>query len=857
VVIFVSKLTPKEEILQDSVIKCGLSLMTTPGEKGIKRASNDDKNYKILKDYLPSLRAALEAWKELVKKVRHAGAVNATDTNIPDYDVELSPEEQARRRYHKALGVSEVWKHFGPRWGVAFTLYSDLLGPVRGKWFRNLLLKGLDIGNIKKAGILFDVLKELGTVVKKHASLLPIDWVKEDDWMVLVNLETFGSYVPLTSIDDYRQEVIDWVTGDKGKRSLSHDGRVWSEKTYIYFFKEHLRRFLTVLPGEGNANKLALTLDQWASNPGNWGNSGATSSKRKLFYVARDGKTRVVGKNKWRTALAMSPKEVVKIVEGDIPVLSVNKAQLKRETGKGRVVVSGNVETYLTQKYFYHWMEKALKYNLNSTLWYNSTMLFDMNNRMSEDCDGKSIHGPVDVQKFDADLSFPEYAAVVEVTMEVMKTRVPQQGVIRDIAKAYQTLVKIMNSRVVKLSEEEIRVANGLLSGEYLTAFIGSSTSVARSMEANRLLRLLSGSNGLISKISQGDDTEYQAKYIGEMLIVVRVVEMMRIPINLSKFFIDSVRTEYLRQVPRKGVVSGYPARGLTSVLWRNPVNRDPQAGILRMREQLSQWNILLGRGMDEERVLYHAKQDMARANGITVEEVDRLLHTPASLGGLGFLPTEDEDRLLGFTTGNKRVQQTLIDRGLGGIGEELGQWKGLGREISRERAVRFCSDFLELPEAKIEVKRGELEQVKWISPLNWKPNVGPNVALEAYMDATLPRTFGRLALELAIEEKDWDWISDVWLAVELRLISKSIQTRGGRGLWIDWLLGKLPWATPIVPGHSELSTSVWYNRYAGYLWSQVIGRWKFGRDLVKRAALTAEIYTYKAMRASDVRQGG
>jgi hypothetical protein len=832
--------------------------MTTPGEVGLEkwrgtRSVMDGTD--PLVSFLPNKVDASIEWTNLLRETRKVWGVKNADSQLPQFDAELTTEELARRRYHKALVANDTWSSLGQRWGVAFTLYEELIHVKKKQWIRFLLLDRLGILKIYDPDKLFEVLKELGRIAKKHGEFFPEDMDDKSDWKFIVNLETFGSYAPVIDESLFLKEVIEWVTGNKDKKSLSMDGQNWDTKSYEKQFEKYCVAILSELPNKENADKSKdMTIKEWSRAPANWANSGATSDRTKLWYVDKDGSRRVVAKNKWRSALAMSPEKVESIIRGKIPRISLNKVLQKRETGKVRAVVSSNLETYLVQSYAGSWIEEALKGNTNSSLWYNSTMQVEMYNNMALSMGGQVIHTPADVSSYDKDVSTFENVSV-EKCVGVINDRYAPKRIRSDLRVASKTLSLLTERRFVRVDNKNIKVESGLLSGERWTAKKGSVTSSARLRIVNELLNRIVFQK-LIYRIAQGDDTEWQTRMPGASSAGVRILQLMNIPINVQKSFIASKRTEYLRQVPQPKHVSGYPARTISGLLWRNPVSRDPPAGIGRMEEQLGQWNLFYSRGGEWSRVYKHMVRDLSRANGVRKELVERILRTPKTLGGLGFLPT-DGGTLVSYTPGSIEVAQTLIDEGVNGIADELEDWKQWGMIIPREAAIRTASNFLDLPDAKRVITRGKVSLAQYELPLGLSESPGPGPPLQAYMNVKLPKTFGQLALEIAIKDKRWDWIRNTWLGDNLGIVSDRIQSRGGRGLWLDWLRGKLPWATPKVPGSSDLSVSVIYNRFARHVWGSTLRRWKFNRTLVKRAAMTAEIHTYNVVRSQPVRLGG
>jgi hypothetical protein len=361
----------------------------------------------------------------------------------------------------------------------------------------------------------------------------------------------------------------------------------------------------------------------------------------------------------------------------------------------------------------------------------------------------------------------------------------------------------------------------------------------------------------VLNAVAQGDDDQVSSPSYGAAAALTQAYSEMNFEVNPGKFFIDSNRDEFLRQVAVPGEVSGYMVRAVLALLWRNPISRDPPIGLLRLSEQLKSWNLTIGRGADRSTALKLMLIDMTQGNGLSKDEVIRILQTPATVGGLG-VESLKVAQWLAFKPGKIDVRNTIEISSVRGLSHEVEVWKSFGMEFTRREAVAAIKDNLELSDAAKEVTAGTLEAVDFVTPYMWKPEGNrTSVPRRARSREELPLTLNTAALEKAIRARDWTWVRDVWLDPSLRDVSDLIETKGGRTVWVDWLKGKLPWKLPTILGWSDLIVSTMYNAIADAVWSRVVSFHEFNYRDVRRAGLTAELWTHENVRVRKIRLGG
>jgi hypothetical protein len=822
-------------------------------------------DWKRLIDILPSSDAASFEVRRLTKLGEDEHSLeDSEDPELPPFLEELTDEEKSRLRFGRTWKPQTPFQHYGPRWGRAMSLAwallpKDALQDVRS-YFRLF-----NIFNYTSATLLRKMLKEVSDVFKKYGDLLT------PHWKMFVNWDTLGGYVKTKAITDFVGDLEDWATGD-----VIHsmpDGDEMSETKFLDCLEEGMWEFVVQAPNVERANEFALNLEEYSRYPGNWATPGATQVKDSVLYnvTSRDEVGNKITKtykprgSKWRSALALHPSQVRRILtqQDRAQLRQKNTAVQKQETGKLRAVVSADDATYLRMDFISQWLEVALKGHPLSTLFMSTSQTVDMWENLARKTEQKdTVKIPLDQSHFDWQQNKRMIARFISVVRRFIETAASP--------KLKEDLLMVLRSLEIALVEEEgsivvgtgsqkvyIPIQKGVMSGWRWTALMDTVFNWGELHCARTLVKETGMSDPVISAIAQGDDDQVECPSYGHASALVEAYAIMNFEVNPGKFFVDIRRDEFLRQVPVPGLVSGYLIRGITAVLWRNPISRDPPAGLLRLSEQLKAWNLLLGRGGRPDTVEKLMLLDMTQGNGLSKEEVISLLRTPATVGGLGYVGP-DTQKWVKVSPGTMTRDGKLVPNTVRGLDVELSEWKGLGAKWSDSKMYSELANNLELSKAPTVVEEGRIEEVEILKPHPWLARpTGGGIPVSARGRHDLPTTLSSFMLEEAIRNRDWNWIRDSWIDPSLRAVSDRIESNGGRRVWVDWLTGKLPIKLPTIPGWSDLKPSVIYNLMINSVWTRLVGMAKFDMTKVRRYFLTAELSIRGVLRGSDVRLGG
>jgi len=527
--------------------------------------------------------------------------------------------------------------------------------------------------------------------------------------------------------------------------------------------------------------------------------------------------------------------------------------------------------------------------------------MIEMWEHLADKCsDFNSIKIPLDQSHFDWQQNMRMIEAFCDVTKEFIQDRAdgPHVHELLDMMDRIKIGLTHPGSKVTLGDKNmkgknayyvEIDVKGGVLSGWRWTALMDTVFNWGEMYCAKTLLRQQGMGTVTSNVIAQGDDDAVETPGAGQAAGLVEAYRVMNFEVNPSKFFVDWVRDEYLRQVAEPGLVSGYLIRGVNSILWRNPSSKDPPGGMLRAKEQLKAWNLVIGRGADESVALRMMKRDISRGNGdLPLDVVEALLYTPTTVGGLGLYRDLGKYEWYEFKPGVIERDTEVRAHEVVGLDKELSDYESLGFNITKEEAIKFIEPSLSMEDAKEEVIPGGLKPVPRLHLLidrvpmkdtfyveedleveytfgeslivpTWERS--NSIPLAAVPNHELPKTLSGLILDKALDygfkTKDWTKVELEWLQPGLASTSRNIRERGGATVWVNWLRGKLPFHPPVILGWSDMVPSFLYKLVVAKLWARTVHRNKFNMSYIKRVALTAEDMTRELVMKRHVRMGG
>jgi hypothetical protein len=367
-----------------------------------------------------------------------------------------------------------------------------------------------------------------------------------------------------------------------------------------------------------------FTVDEYANDPLLWGTAGSVLYDRKEELKGLTDEARVVkAKNtKWAAAAVIKPERVSRSIRSRTTQYA--KAITKRETKKSRQVIASDLDTYWKQDYLSESaLDNILAGSEKSTLWMGSRKVGKFWEKMRTR-QGKVLL-PLDQSQFDRNQNRDMIAAVLRGIYIACEDHASKEWL-----GVFRLAMLSIKSGYVLAAGKRIPYKNGVLSGWRWTAMIDTLLNYAVSEVALDRLGVFFRENTY-----QGDDVDGVFSNMRDAYGYWKKINDWHFEVNPFKFFASYSRTEFLRRYKSGEMISGYPARSVNSILWRNPINMPLSPGIDRLTEVNAQWSMYFGRlGYVMDTYPWYVVADMSKANELSYQVVSEWLSSPRSWGG-------------------------------------------------------------------------------------------------------------------------------------------------------------------------------------------------------------------------------
>lgn len=784
-----------------------------------------------IKLLLPTIQDAAAAWSSICSWGQGLGEENTT---YP----ELSNEALARQRWRNE--PKDMFKYLGPDVGRVWTLYWDIL-PAEAR--RQMFLDLRDAGFFKhlKPSDSLALLKKISGAAKKYREML-----FGDKWKFYVDIDMLRDYDKITpeSENEFIKTVYDWVAGPQPKHAF-----YGSEALFLKSFEAGVNDFLSRAPR--TAEFTPLTIKQFSADPAFWARSGTSTGDRLELVV--DGKVRKARKSKWATALAASPESIAARIRRDTQMSNVVIG--KRERKKVRPVIAGDLDLYLKMAYVSHVLDPLLAGHPNSTLFMSGSQQYDLWVRMAQMTSDDTVKMPIDQEEFDHQATIRFLDICDKAITKLIKTVALPWDVRMDLLYVMRLITKNRRSGPVRVFNRIFMYTKGVLSGWAWTALYDTLINWGELYAIRKHVAEKTGFEPIMEGTNvQGDDVMPQLVNYSSAVLVWAGYKEADFKVNPYKFWIATNSHEYLRQVAQPGRIGGYPARTVPALVWRNPVSREELRGEERIRELTTSWLQAYSRAetLDVPRMA----NDIAKSMKLEPSVITSILESPACVGGTGTIWNPDRTTWYGINKARlnykftlNRIPPFLKEMTMNG-----------GPQFDMKLALRDMKDLVE-PPPKTEYDVEPFEIKEWVpfSPV-FLPGMisltrGANVLEPRYPPNLLP-TQAKLARATGIERKDRTLIRSTIRLDDLPL-EEQLWNKAARRTYYEWVGGRLPFSTPVVPGWSPLAVSYWYSKLATMFWAWASSRRHVYDRTVRRAALAAELHVSELLGRLPVRVFG
>uniref|UniRef100_A0A2V0RLL8 RdRp n=1 Tax=viral metagenome TaxID=1070528 RepID=A0A2V0RLL8_9ZZZZ len=539
--------------------------------------------------FLPDKQRAAADWRALVRKTvaRRSGGVKRTR-----WDESWMASLQHK---YRVVGCQARCPIGGGGAKKCLDLLWDLLGP-RVRVSVERVFSEMGILGEQDNGYLIPLLKEMGDMAKLHGDMLFNGF-----WQYLVNWELCFGAPPEDEAAKvaFGHKVEEWLTRTREEDAVTHP------------------RTKTILRGLDLLDKLIprmehqRTAEEWAYDPDSWLVNGASTEPG--LPGTRS--------NKLSTFLARGPEGVLADLEDRTD--PVYTALIKRERGKHRHIINAPWSLYCQQKFSADGMEDHLFKYVPSSLAKDFGVARWEKWRHQL---GSKVPLPTDQSGFDEVPGAAVIKRVTELKMSKTALNCPVRMRVAD------NLRHRMGRGYAVYEGKTYPHTRGIISGWEWTSKMDTLISYAEA------LALFEEAGVDMPDVDdhcyQGDDAIQFLRGWGDVLNVVEHYAE-RLPVNPTKFFIDTKRTEFLRLVLTPERRFGYLARAVPSLVYANAW----QAGSIDDPNALAEsWSRIWARGGDPDAVARHMLSDIGGYLRLPREDVRDWLLTPKAVGGAGML---------------------------------------------------------------------------------------------------------------------------------------------------------------------------------------------------------------------------
>jgi hypothetical protein len=439
----------------------------------------------------------------------------------------------------------------------------------------------------------------------------------DPDWRFYAHLSRLEDYNEEKDLEDFAETIQYWVTPKE--KFVDHD-----PQKFIELFEEKLNEHVVSLP------KIVTyqSVEDWLTHRTTWAGSGSSYT-----FAGHDFRlSERVDHTKWAYAWTSTDEELLEAFWDPSP--AYHKVIQKREVGKVRAVISADMKTYLRMKYLHDVYVGNMYRNWQiSPITMHKADQLKMWRRIAL-IDG--VRMPVDQSEFDQQqlkicvllaMAYWCYYSPDPRLMPVFEILLLSLVAAEVVMKAWDKLAQTF--KVILFLYK-----NGVLSGWFWTALIDTVINFITAMMVLHLMKIQA-----TMLFCQGDDDAFQFAKMIEAILAWACYVLLGMIVNPKKFYISQVNDEFLRKVVihenGRPVVTGYPARSVTSILWANPVGDEEIEEETLVSARLAQWHLFSSR-LNCDLFDLPIMKDLMGVSKLNAFQIREWLNSPRSLGGGG-----------------------------------------------------------------------------------------------------------------------------------------------------------------------------------------------------------------------------
>lgn len=605
-------------------------------------------------------------------------------------------------------------------------------------------------------------------------------------WRYLCYWEMSLGYLEYTPLSEMEGEVRAWLVEPNHNGTTLPERKWYHQQMYL-----ETKRFLQE---NWHRPQNLTTLDEWLAK-GSWmRGKGGTGYKTDVFV---DGKRIRTRRNKGVDAVFQSNELVKQNLFGIHPQQMI--VMQKSEGAKIRPVVKTDNEGFRKMDFLSETIERGLYNCTRSSLFMGASGNNALDMRI---LDGISdgINVPLDQGSFDNHQGRPSILAVMLAMYDVVIDNEPDE----DYKRVWESMFDSFThpDSAVILGSRRFPWGNGVASGWRWTALLDTLLNIA-SYEVLTRLAAKSGPFAYWGAVHQGDDIIFKANSVDAVNYLIQLYNRFGYEVHPDKTFISKTRSEFLRRAYGPEGVTGYPARTIQGLLYKNPIRPQPMSSIARVYDRMSVLELLVSRGADPEACAAYLIEDSAQL-GIDAREVADFCTTPNSVGGGGL---GDEGGSLG-TALRKRgtgrwMTPKITEANAPKVKFELGAWaqrvrncnfkmdSDEGKAFSRDLALTWG-----IPNIRLWGQvSSEFEQIEKLTPLSIEGSSVIPPPSKIWTDDNIPTILRPHWKRQVLGDSDYIR----YIKPEFRGMLATLRSKCSNALLEKYLLGELSMPTPVI----------------------------------------------------------
>lgn len=177
---------------------------------------------------------------------------------------------------------------------------------------------------------------------------------------------------------------------------------------------------------------------------------------------------------------------------------------------------------------------------------------------------------------------------------------------------------------------------NGLPSGWRWTAVMDTILNVCSFRVIHAIAEIRLGRRIWVGNFyAQGDDVIFSCANLSGIHLIIDTYGKLGYQVHFQKTYISRCRGEFLRRSYEEQRVTGYLARTIHGLRFKNPIQDDPISLTEHIYGHLTQWHLAYMRGGRADSVVSMLLEDI-KGMGVSTKKAASFFLTPNSLGGGG-----------------------------------------------------------------------------------------------------------------------------------------------------------------------------------------------------------------------------